>query len=77
MPERLNIHDIKKAYFLGIGGIGMSAVVRYFNSIGISVSGYDKTQTPLTDALQLEGVSIHFEQYQLVYKRTYHEISKA
>ena len=39
----------------------MSAVVRYFNSIGISVSGYDKTQTPLTDALVLEGVSIHFE----------------
>jgi UDP-N-acetylmuramate--alanine ligase len=61
MPERLNIHDIKKAYFLGIGGIGMSAVVRYFNSIGISVSGYDKTQTPLTDALALEGVSIHFD----------------
>lgn len=61
MSENLNIRDIKKAYFLGIGGIGMSALVRYFSSIGIVVSGYDKTPSPLTAALQQEGAAIHFE----------------
>jgi UDP-N-acetylmuramate--alanine ligase len=55
------IHQIKQAYFIGIGGIGMSAIARYFNTIGIVVSGYDKTPTSLTDALIKEGISIHFE----------------
>jgi len=45
---------------LGIGGIGMSALARYFYSQGIRVSGYDKTSTPLTDQLQNEGIPIHF-----------------
>lgn len=48
-------------YFLGIGGIGMSALARYFNSIGVKVSGYDKTPTPLTQQLIAEGINIHFE----------------
>lgn len=48
-------------YFIGIGGIGMSAIARYFNSIGKNVAGYDKTPTPLTDELKQEGISIHFE----------------
>ncbi len=48
-------------YFLGIGGIGMSALARYFNSIGVKVSGYDKTPTPLTKQLATEGIAIHFE----------------
>jgi UDP-N-acetylmuramate--alanine ligase len=48
-------------YFLGIGGIGMSALARYFNSIGVKVSGYDKTSTPLTQQLIAEGINIHFE----------------
>ena len=48
-------------YFLGIGGIGMSALARYFNSIGVKVSGYDKTNTPLTEQLTAEGIAIHFE----------------
>jgi UDP-N-acetylmuramate--alanine ligase len=61
MPEILNINDIKRAYFLGIGGIGMSALVRYFKSLGIDVLGYDRTSTALTAALQSEGVTIHFE----------------
>lgn len=56
-----DLKDIKAVYFLGIGGIGMSALARYFNSNGIRVSGYDKTPTPLTDKLQQEGISIHFE----------------
>lgn len=56
--------DVKKihiAYFLGIGGIGMSALARYFNMNGVQVSGYDKTSTPLTRALEAEGISVHYE----------------
>ncbi|WP_261989937.1 UDP-N-acetylmuramate--L-alanine ligase [Hymenobacter sp. BT190] len=48
-------------YFLGIGGIGMSALARWFRANGHQVSGYDKTCTPLTDALQAEGIAVHFE----------------
>lgn len=48
-------------YFLGIGGIGMSALARYFNSQGVIVSGYDKTETTLTKQLVAEGINIHFE----------------
>jgi UDP-N-acetylmuramate--alanine ligase len=48
-------------YFLGIGGIGMSALARYFKSLGVAVSGYDKTETELTKLLSAEGINIHFE----------------
>ncbi len=48
-------------YLLGIGGIGMSALARYFNSKGIKVSGYDKTATALTSQLEAEGMQIHYE----------------
>ncbi|MEO6731509.1 MAG: UDP-N-acetylmuramate--L-alanine ligase [Ferruginibacter sp.] len=48
-------------YFLGIGGIGMSALARYFNSLGVTVSGYDKTETALTKQLSEEGIKIHYE----------------
>ncbi|PSR52234.1 UDP-N-acetylmuramate--L-alanine ligase [Adhaeribacter arboris] len=51
----------KYIYFLGIGGIGMSAIARYFNAKGLPVWGYDKTPTPLTQALLEEGIQIHFE----------------
>ena len=47
-------------YFIGIGGIGMSALARYFKSKGAIVSGYDKTPTPLTDELEKSGIAIHF-----------------
>jgi UDP-N-acetylmuramate--alanine ligase len=53
--------DITHIYFLGIGGIGMSALARYFKAMGKNVSGYDKTPTHLTDELIAEGISIHFE----------------
>ena len=53
--------NIKRIYFIGIGGIGMSALARYFNTQGVYVSGYDKTPTPLTNDLQAEGIQIHFE----------------
>ncbi len=57
----MNFDNIKYVYFLGIGGIGMSALARYFNAMGKSVSGYDKTKTPLTDELVSEGINVHFE----------------
>ncbi len=48
-------------YFIGIGGIGMSAIARYFNNAGFKVSGYDRTPSPLTARLEQEGISIHYE----------------
>ncbi len=48
-------------YFVGIGGIGMSALARYFNASGKKVLGYDKTVTKLTSALVSEGIDIVFE----------------
>ena len=53
--------NLKRIYFIGIGGIGMSALARYFNTQGVIVSGYDKTPTALTDSLIEEGIAIHFE----------------
>ncbi|HAH23549.1 MAG TPA: UDP-N-acetylmuramate--L-alanine ligase [Prolixibacteraceae bacterium] len=53
--------DIKQAYFLGIGGIGMSALARYFASQGIAVSGYDRTSTELTLQLEKEGIAVHYQ----------------
>ena len=47
-------------FFLGIGGIGMSALARWFKANGHRVSGYDKTETPLTQALQAEGIAVHY-----------------
>jgi len=57
----MDINNIKRIYFIGIGGIGMSALARYFNSKGIVVSGYDKTETTLTDQLSKEGINVHYE----------------
>jgi UDP-N-acetylmuramate--alanine ligase len=56
----MRIEDIHKVYFLGIGGIGMSALARYFHHIGKEVAGYDKTPTQLTSELENEGISITF-----------------
>ncbi len=56
----MNFSQFKNIYFLGIGGIGMSALARYFNAQGKNVSGYDKTSTPLTDELINEGIDVHF-----------------
>ena len=52
---------MKQIYFIGIGGIGMSAIARYYNAKGHKVSGYDKTPSPLTHALESEGIEIHYE----------------
>ncbi|MBR5013272.1 MAG: UDP-N-acetylmuramate--L-alanine ligase [Bacteroidales bacterium] len=48
-------------YFIGIGGIGMSAIARYYNFKGLKVSGYDKTPSELTHALESEGIDVHYE----------------
>ena len=57
----MNINQIHNVYFIGIGGIGMSALARYFKTIGKNVSGYDKTPTELTTELIQSGINIHFE----------------
>ena len=57
-----SISESKTMYFLGIGGIGMSALARYFHKQGYAVSGYDKTSSPLTEKLIAEGIQIHFEE---------------
>ena len=53
---------VNSIYFIGIGGIGMSALARYFHSKGANVSGYDKTPSSLTKELEQEGISIHYEE---------------
>ena len=50
----------KNAYFIGIGGIGMSAIARYFKFKGLNVAGYDRTESELTDTLQKEGIDVHY-----------------
>ena len=53
--------EYRHIYFIGIGGIGMSAIARYYNAKGYKVSGYDKTPSPLTLALEEEGIDVHYE----------------
>jgi len=55
-----SLATVKRVYFIGIGGIGMSALARYFQAKGIAVSGYDKTETPLTKSLIAEGIAVHY-----------------
>ena len=54
----MNITLFEKLYFIGVGGIGMSALARYFNSKGLEICGYDKTPSELTNQLQEEGIDI-------------------
>ncbi|HSM49065.1 MAG TPA: UDP-N-acetylmuramate--L-alanine ligase, partial [Draconibacterium sp.] len=56
-----NLLHIRNVYFLGIGGIGMSALARYFKFTGRNVAGYDRTPTALTEAMHAEGIDIHFD----------------
>ena len=55
------LRDIQNIFFLGIGGIGMSALARYFHHMGYHVSGYDRTPSPLTQELEHEGIPILYE----------------
>ncbi len=56
----MNLKSINNVYFIGIGGIGMSALARYFKFIGKNVAGYDRTETPLTQELSGLGIDIHY-----------------
>ena len=58
----MNIQDIKAVYFIGAGGIGMSAIARYFLKKGLVVAGYDKTPSDLTRQLEKEGMLLHYEE---------------
>jgi UDP-N-acetylmuramate--alanine ligase len=58
----MDIGKLKIVYLIGIGGIGMSALARYFNERGIRVSGYDRHPTSLTRELEAEGISIHYRE---------------
>lgn len=57
----MQLNELRTVYFLGIGGIGMSNLARYFHKRGVRIYGYDKTASALTDELQKEGMTIHFE----------------
>ena len=58
----MELKDIKAVYFVGAGGIGMSAIARYFLHKGAIVGGYDKTPSALTMQLEKEGALIHYEE---------------
>ena len=52
---------MNEVYFIGIGGIGMSAIARFFNAGNVKVSGYDKTPTVLTKELEASGIEVHYD----------------
>ena len=72
----MNILNYKLYYFLGVGGIGMSALARFFNHYKKAVYGYDKTETMLTNQLQAEGIICHFEENETLLKETLSKFSK-
>ena len=61
IEREMNVNTLKSVYFIGAGGIGMSALVRYFLSKGKNVGGYDRTPSELTEKLIEEGAAIHYE----------------
>jgi len=56
------LDKMNEIYFIGIGGIGMSAIARFFHAGGVKVSGYDKTETPLTKELEASGINVHYQE---------------
>jgi UDP-N-acetylmuramate--alanine ligase len=58
----MDFKNINAVYFVGAGGIGMSAIARYFMKKGLVVAGYDKTPSDLTHQLEKEGMIIHYEE---------------
>lgn len=59
--DGFSLHSVARAYFIGIGGIGMSALARYFMSVGVPVAGYDRVASQLTHSLEREGAHIHYD----------------
>ena len=72
----MRILNYKLYYFLGVGGIGMSALARYFNHYGKTVFGYDKTQTELTKELESEGIKIHYHEDEAFVKNLFSKYGK-
>src|SRR5690606_9042348 len=72
----IDLNNFKNIYFLGIGGIGMSALARYFKSQGFQVAGYDKTPSPLTAQLEQEGIEIHYTDYNTNIPEQYNDKSQ-
>lgn len=58
----VDLNNIQSVYFIGVGGIGMSALARYFNNRGVTVSGYDRNATPLTQQLEDEGIQMIWDE---------------
>lgn len=71
----MNLKTINNVYFIGIGGIGMSALARYFRFIGKNVAGYDKTETPLTQELEVLAISVHYDDDIDLISETYRDVS--
>ena len=57
----MNLNQLNSVYFLGIGGIGMSALAKWFKNRGLSVAGYDRSSTPLTHSLEVLGIEVQYE----------------
>lgn len=72
----MELNNIQRVYFVGIGGIGMSAIARYFAKRGCVVCGYDKTRTNLTVALEQEGILVSYMDDESVLPVTFHEKNK-
>lgn len=72
----MKLSTLNNVYFLGIGGIGMSAIARWFNANGVAVSGYDKTQTALTESLASEGIQIHYTDQVSSIPEVFHQIQE-
>lgn len=72
----MSVLNYKLYYFLGIGGIGMSALARYFNHFGKTIHGYDKTSTALTTELSKEGITVHFEEDEKELKELFSKYKK-
>lgn len=69
----MNMKNLQRVYFIGIGGIGMSALARYFKLLGKEVHGYDRTSTPLTQALEREGMVIQYDTSTEHIAKAYHQ----
>ena len=67
IEREMNVNTLKSVYFIGAGGIGMSALVRYFLSKGKNVGGYDRTPSELTEKLIEEGAAIHYVTHQALW----------
>ncbi len=61
-PHTVKLSEVTHIYFLGVGGIGMSALARYYKRLGYAVAGYDKTETPLTKELVSEGIAVNYSE---------------